>query len=252
MRRSSAHPSLTARAALLCTLALAGSDCTGTPLPEPPDELPRPDVGAFLGPEIVAHPTTTEQKVTITTSSGGVAPGATVWAVNLDAVNPVPVETTANALGGFNLDVPATNLDRVRILARTETRHSPPLDFLVMVPDTVQAKPTATPLGDTRLGCLLLNPPETVVLSGKRGTLTLNNRCSTAVTLAEASLLFGDQGIALQMHADSVAPGKQTTLTFTDSRGPGPSERLEILLLEVETQDGLSGRYAIDVFSALK
>jgi hypothetical protein len=251
MRRLNAHLTSSTRAALLFTAVLAGADCTGTPLPEPPDELPRPDFGAFLNVETVGQPIPTFTGVLVRSPSGAVPPGAQVWAVNLDSGAPRPVVTTASPLGGFELMIDAVDQQRVRIVARTDIQHSPPLDLLVMVADSAVNRAFVTPLGDTRLGCLGLTPTETVVLSDRRGELVLNNQCSAEVSIDEARLLLGNQGIALEMPATTLMPGKQTKLTFTDSRGPSQSERLDILLLEVSTP-GLTGRYAVDVFSDLK
>jgi hypothetical protein len=81
--------------------------------------------------------------------------------------------------------------------------------------------------------------------------LTLDNRCSGAIAITRAQLRLGDQGIALMPAPTEIAAGAETTLTFQDSRGPGATERLDILLLEVDAGSAGRGRYAIDLFSDL-
>jgi hypothetical protein len=260
MRRSSPQLRHSARATLLALGALLGSDCVGTPLPEPPDELPRPEFTAFAGgPAIsVGAPATDlglSVDVRIAAQSGAVPAGSRVWAINLDAPGQAPVEQQATALGGFDLTISASDRQRVRLVARTARQHSAPLDLVVTrIPESpgMPAFGIVNPLGSTQLACLQVAPGETLRLSGKRGTLMLRNQCAGTVELERAALRLGDQGIALVSPPTTLAAGEQSVLTLTDSQAPGESERLDVLLLDVRGPGGLEGRYAIDVFSALE
>jgi hypothetical protein len=137
----------------------------------------------------------------------------------------------------------------VRILARTETDHSPPLDLSVVV-DTDRMPPAFVALGTrVNLSCFKLAPTETVEFQGSEASLTLENQCAAPVEVTKAELRFGDRGITLGQVPPSIAPGEQVTLTFQDSVGPGTSERLDILLLEVDAGDALPSKYAIDLFT---
>jgi hypothetical protein len=244
---------------LLALGALLGSDCVGTPLPEPPDELPRPEFGAIEHAPVIdtaaggGPPAVREAKTVIQSHNGGVPPGARVWAINLDRPGGAAVETSADALGGFALELLASDQQRVRVIARTDRQHSAPLDLLVSVSKSDPPVSGVAELRNTGLACLQLMPPETLVMTGKQGSLTLINQCETSVQITRAELRLGDQGIALgTVPPGNVAPGAPLTLTLTDGQGPSSRERLDILLLDVGTPAGLTGRYAVDVFSALK
>lgn len=251
------------RAALLIVAALAGSDCAdssgderGTPLPEPPDGLPRPE---WKVPEIVsATALDSSTLVMIGGERGKVAPNTQVWAINLDNPSVAPVRMMSDVRGRFTIGIAARLMDRVRVISRTETEHSPPLDLRVIEAPGNPANPSAPraldveTLPSTALGCLQLTPAETVVLAETSGSLTLDNRCKSAVQITRAELRLGDQGLSLGTAPATIAPGAQTTLTFADSVGPGASERLDILLLDVDAGGEGKGRYAIDLFSALE
>jgi hypothetical protein len=189
--------------------------------------------------------------IRVASASGAVPAGSRVWAVNLDAPGAPPVETLATPLGGFQLVISAADKQRVRIVARTAGQHSAPLDLVAVVKSAPVAFGYVEQLRDTRLACLQVTPAETLRLSDKRGTVTLRNQCSGSVTLERAALRLGDQGIALEAPPSSLAPGQQAVLTFTDSQRPAKDERLDVLLLDVRGSDGLSGSYAIDLFSEL-
>jgi hypothetical protein len=258
MRRSSHRPWHSSRAALLALAALAGSACAGTPLPEPPDngrdpdELPRPIWPVRELATSVALPGSSDL-IPVGVDRGGVLPDTPVWAINLDDAQVAPVVIMSTPVGSFGLGIKAKTGDRIRILSRTATQHSAPLD--VVVPEMSDASTTQThpvPLSPERVGCLTVTPPETLVLDGTTGELTLDNRCSVPITINRAQLRLGDQGIVLMPAPTEIAAGAEATLTFSDSRGPGATERLDILLLDVDAGSTGSGSYAIDVFSDLE
>lgn len=235
---------------------LGGGACAGTPLPEPPDAFPRPELApADLAgqPGVAMFPPRTEAVIRLLAST--VPAGAEVTVLNLDAPSArVSMRAPVDAGVSFTVLVPASPGDRLRVLFTSDRGHSPPLDLAAQMPlqPGDATLPTAL-LGDTSLPCLRVEPRESLVLSGRRGQLTLTNTCEVAVELARAALLTGAEGLQLAPPPSApLAPGARTALTLEDVRGPGPSERLDVLLLDVSAADGQSGRYAIDVFSALQ
>jgi hypothetical protein len=184
-----------------------------------------------------------------------VEPNAQIWAINLDQPSVPPAIVMARDDGRFVLPIFATKGDRIRILARTETEHSPPLDVIVSI-DTMRRPPErqefVTPASRLTISCLRITPAEAVVFEGNAGSLVLENRCAVPLELSDAALRLGDRGVALGEVPDAIAPGEQVTLSFSDSVGPGASERLDILLLNVKGDGPLLGEYAIDLFTALE
>ena len=255
-----AHPRSSTRAALLLLAALAGGvGCTsssgdedGTPLPEPPDGLPRPTWNAPAGPELATDAVAPAGLVMVLLGEHIlVEPLAHVWAINLDQPSVAPAIVMARDDGRFVLPIFATKGDRIRILSRTETEHSPPLDVRVGIDMMRMPAEYVTLAPPFTISCLQVTPSETVEFEGSAGTVTLENRCAVPVQISDASLRLGDRGIVLGEVPDAIAPGEQASLTFTDSMGPGTSERLDILLLDVKT-DGPTITYAIDLFTDLE
>lgn len=254
------HPRSTSRAALLLLAALAGGvGCTsstgdedGTPLPEPPDGLPRPTWNGFSGPE--STDAVAAQGLFMVVLGGNdilVKPNSQVWVINLDQPRVPPAVVMARDDGRFVLPIDAADNDRLRVLARTETEHSPPLDLVAIAPKGMMPA-RARPGGTIALDCLKRSAAETLVFEGNTGRLELDNQCPAPVTITNAALRLGDRGIALGEVPASIAPGEQVTLTFTDSMGPGTVERLDVLLLELDSGNPLSHKYAIDLFTDLE
>ena len=255
MRRSFPRSWHSSSVALLALAALAGSACTGTPLPEPPDELPRPDWDVReVSPTSAMVGDAFRMRVTLRSERAAVKPDTTVWAINLDSppsAQEGPSQIMANADGGFAISVLVASGDRVRIVSRTPTKHSPPLDLTVTLPGPGLEPVVARAPGST-LTCFKITPAETLVLDGASGTVTLDNQCSVPVSIARAELRLGDQGMSLGAAPTEIAAGTKTTLTFSDSVGAGVTERLDILLLDVTANGVGSGRYAVDLFSDLE
>jgi hypothetical protein len=250
-RRQSRTVSL-ARVLSMSALA-AVSSCAGTPLPEPPDELPKPDYGSFFARDAAA-PVNFPQRSTLQLSAGpgAVKPNTQVWIINLDASDPA-VQVSAAADGSFVAPplAGAAN-DRVRVLSRTERQHSAPLDLGAITTDSAIPVLESAPLSDTGLSCLSVTPAATLNLQGPRGSLRLSNACQVAVDLTRVALRFGDLGFAVSSPATQLNAGQNVELTLEDSRAPSASERLEIVLIDAQASDGRQGRYAIDVFSVLE
>jgi hypothetical protein len=251
-RRSSGLASL--RAALLGASALGGASCVGTPLPEPPDELPAPDYEHFLANDSgVMVVSTGESTVMFGGGRGTVQPNTRVWIVNLDR-DVAPVQVDADAEGGFTSPaIRAAADDRIRVLSRTGTQHSAPLDLRVSTPElAAPGSLYVSPLPASDLSCLRITPAATLSLSTAEGTLRVENRCDSEVELTRVGLRFGDQGFELATSPTRLSVGQRTTLDIRDSRAAGAAERLEIVLIDAQTAAGQSGSFAIDVFSALK
>lgn len=243
------------RAALLGLTALGGAACVGTPLPEPPDELPAPDHGDFTSDSIM--PTNFPDRPSVQLGAAGpgtVQPGSRVWFINLDAAD-APAQVSADAQGGLVVPpIPALPGERIRVLVRTERQHSAPLDFEVATRQVagVPLPPEARPLSPSALSCLRVTPAPTLVLRGTQGALRLENACGSALSFSRLSLRFGDQGLTLVAPPAELAAGASVSVTIRDARGAGASERLDIVLIDAQAADGRTGRVAIDVFSALE
>jgi hypothetical protein len=240
-----------ARRALVLASALCAVACAGTPLPEPPDELPRPDFDLFAQDAVGVVSLPELPPLMLAAGPGAVQANSSVWIINLDVSGP-PVQAMADAEGGFKAPaVSASPSDRVRVIARTERQHSAPLDLRTIMRDFANAPLEAAPLAPTELSCLSVTPGPTLVLRGSAGTLRLSNECGVAVDLTRVSLRFGDQGLSVSKSPARLGAGQRSELTISDSRGPAASERLDIVLIDAQASDGRQGRYAIDVFSAL-
>jgi hypothetical protein len=243
--------------ALLGLAVLGGGACAGTPLPEPPDSvrLPRPEL--FPAEDSAVFPASTggAKPAVFTVSLSGVPTDALLTVLNLDApATRVSAPAVADASLGLVAGVRATPGDRLRVLFTSDRGHSPPLDLVAGEPASADAMTLPVmPLGDTSLRCLQVTPNESLVLSGTRGRLAIANTCEVSVQLTRVALFSGAEGINLVAPATTqIAAGARTELILTDALGAGPSERLDVLLLDVRAADGGTGRYAIDVFSALQ
>jgi len=237
--------------ALLSLSVLSSAACAGTPLPEPPDELPKPDFGSFVRDVVTLAGLPDRPPLLLSAGPGAVQANTPVWIINLDSSD-APVQVASDSVGGFRAPpVPASASDRVRVLSRTERQHSAPLDLRTIMADVSDAPLEAAPLPESGLSCFSVTPSPTLVLRKSQGTLRLDNACGVTVDLTRVALRFGDQNLALSAAPARLSAGQQVELDLADSQGPGASERLEIVLIDVQAADGRSGRYAIDVFSAL-
>jgi len=244
---------LSLRAALLGLTALGGAACVGTPLPEPPDELPTPDFADF-GRDSVT-PVSFPERPTVQIGAAGpgsVQAGSRAWFINLDT-DDAPTQVSADAQGGLNVPpIPALPGERIRLISRTERQHSAPLDFEVVPAEVVGVPPQAGPLSPSGLSCLRVTPAPTLVLRGSQGVLRLENGCGSALTFSRVALRFADQGLTLASPPAGLAAGAAVSVSIRDAQGPGASERLDIVLIDAQAADGRTGRVAIDVFSALE
>ncbi len=239
--------------ALLGLTVLGGAACVGTPLPEPPDELPAPDYADFGRDSVM--PTNFPDRPSVQIGAAGpgtVRAGSRVWFINLDA-DDAPTQVSADAQGGLIVPpIPALPGERIRLIVRTERQHSAPLDFEVVPAETVGVPPQVQPLSPSALSCLRVTPAPTLVLRGSQSALRLENACGSALTFSRVALRFGDQGLTLSTPPAGLAAGAVVSLTIRDAQGPGARERLEIVLIDAQAADGRTGRLAIDVFSALE
>lgn len=231
---------------------LGGGACAGTPLPEPPDALPRPEFTDLAPRDSTAGPVPAALSLKVFVQAAAVPAGARPLVINLDDPALPVVSAVLGAGAVYVADLNAAAGDRVRVLFASDVAHSAPLD-LVAVLEEASATLVLSPLGDTSLGCLELTPRESLVLSGTRGELTLSNACNVAVDLTRAALRTGFEGMRLApLPSLQVAAGARVKLVVEDTQGAGTRERLDVLLLDVAAADGRTGRYAIDVFSDLE
>src|SRR5689334_1203421 len=108
-------------------LATSLGACVGTPTPEPPDNLPRPDDTRIFGLPIAVDLEVTPVSlppITIQGEAGAVVPDSELWVVNLDNPAVEPLTLRATELGSFEGKLVGQLGDRVRLVSRTESQHS--------------------------------------------------------------------------------------------------------------------------------
>jgi hypothetical protein len=230
-------------------LATCLSACVGTPTPEPPDNLPRPDDSKIFGPlqarEFVTAIDAVARDIPIVGDPRSVTPDTDVWVVNLDRAGPA-VTTRAKLDGSFRIAVVGAPNDRVRIVSRTDTRHSLPLDAHVIDGNDGVAVAQLPPGG---LPCLTISNDElSTVVSGKdvSSRFTLVSACSEPISIS-ARLRFGDTGFAIDAPTSVPANG-EASITVRITAHDDPREHADVVLLDVES-GSRSGEYALGVWS---
>ena len=242
MKRS--RPSLLPRAAL-GLLAFWAAACVGTPTPEPPDFLPLDGSLVNTTPVVVAEgPPTSVTPVKLAGEPGAVRSGTRVWLVNLDRPDVAPVEVAAAKDGSFLAEIVGDAGNRVRVVSRSSTQHSLPLDFAIIF---ANQQLTLTPLGDTSASCVEVLPAgELSLAEGDEQTFEITNNCADALSLERVALRFGNQGFSLRDTAKTIAPGDSANARV--AFGPASTaERAEILLIDV-VAGKVSGRYALGLW----
>jgi hypothetical protein len=238
-------------------LAACASACVGTPTPEPPDYapelLPTPDGGLIFATDARIEVATLNDPPSAPLSGqrDAVVPDSRVWIVNLDDLTSLPLEVRARANGSFSAMVQARPGDRLRIVSRTDTRHSLPLDAEFVEAEPGMVRIVALP--PTELPCLQVSPPREIVRTLEPGQsleerFELRNRCSEPVQIEDARLRFGDQGFSLADAPETIAPNQRASLTVSLDGHADATERADIVLLDVRS-GGERGRYALGVWS---
>jgi hypothetical protein len=227
-------------------LGALGAACVGTPTPEPPDFLPRPEAGLIsMGPVTTGEVGPSEiLPVQVMGEPGAVAGETDVWLVNLDSRDVDPVYARAAADGSFRTEIAGLPGDRVRLISRTLSQHSLPLDFEVVFANMQLG---LSRLPDTSLACLEVLPSEQLSLAPNgEEVFVITNDCAEPASLESSALRFGDQGFSLADTVKTVAPGDSVELRV--AFGPGSSaEQADIVLLELVAGEA-SGRYALGVW----
>lgn len=231
--------------ALRATLALSAYalvGCVGTPTPEPPDFLSQPDRSKISQPTFEVGANQVEP-LKIIGEPGAVTGDTDVWLVNLDRTNGAVI-VRARDDGSFTAAIEASAGDRIRLVSRTETRHSRPLDLLVT---SMNSALVVEPLGDTALSCLRIEPnDELKLVTGETRAYRVTNECAGSVTLANAALRFGNQGFQLSPPPTMLTAGEQVELTVSFA-GENPREQADILLVDVAF-GAEGGRYALGLW----
>lgn len=234
--------------------------CVGTPTPEPPDNAPEynplaaPNAGGFR-PEVRVLGTTevdasTNLQVPVRAGAGTVPASSEVTIINLDDLDSRPIEVRAGADGSFSTMVSGRIGQRVRVVYRSDDKHSLPLDLEIAgTPMFTALRPVSE--RDT-LACVSIKPNDelsvVVETSGTTHSFTVDNRCDEPVRLDRAELRLGDQGFRLTAPPDSVAPNRSATLDVLFPTLRDSTERSDIVLLELSTSAGAT-RYALGVWS---
>jgi hypothetical protein len=229
-------------------LATCLGACVGTPTPEPPDTLPRPDGTFVFGgrAEVLSH-TDNATSIPIGGLARSVPANSEVWVVNLDSRDTPPLTLRAASNGSFTGELAGRRGDRVRIVTRTDTQHSLPLDARVVEASANELGLSPLPAGG--LSCLTVEPEDlTALVDGKDVTerIDVRSTCSEPVSLS-AALRFGDTGFALDAPTTIAANGR-AAITVRITSHDDAREHADIVLLDVESGTQ-RGRYALGIWS---
>ena len=237
------------RARIAVFVACAGlGGCGGTPTADPPDFLPTPSIGRIgVGPEVVSTSSPqSAEPIELSGVEGAVDGSAELFIVNLDRMDEDPQVINPNADGSFSTKVVADVGDRVRLVSRTEERHSLPLDLEAVRGLNVVA---LSPLQDQGLGCLEITPKDELDLGDDRRReqrFTVDNQCTGEITIDRAVLRFGTPKLILVSPA-TIARGAKTDIALSLA-GDLSEELWDILLLDVSVNEE-RGRYALSVWA---
>ena len=227
----------------------ACSGASGTPTPEPPDHLPRPEF-TFIVTSVAERDASTAP-LPPTTLRGQVGTNQDAWVVNLDAAD-APQRVMADAEGAFAVEIRgARSGDRIRVVARTGVRHSLPYDL--QIAGSPGGMVTFQQQSETPLACLSVSPADEITevvdqASASRRAFLLENRCDGPVRITRAGLRVGGQGIALEPVPEVIPAGAEAELAIVLDGHALASERADVVLLEVAEGDK-TGRYALGVYS---
>lgn len=224
--------------------------CGGTPTADPPDFLPTPSAGRIgVGPEVLptGGPSTEGLgPIQLVGGEGAVDGQAELWIVNLDRLTEDPQVIRPRADGSFSAEVEGNLGDRVRLVSRTEDRHSLPLDLEVVRSAEVAA---LAALQDQGLACLKVAPAQELDLGSeptREASFTLDNTCDADIVIERAALRFEEADLVLAAPS-VVARGAQVDINLRLDKALS-EERWDIVLLDVSAA-GEEGRYALSVWA---
>jgi hypothetical protein len=249
---------------IACGLAATDAGCLGTPTPDPPDGdpqdagppstpdddlLPAPDASRIStsAPEITVEGGPVPQTVppvTLLGAAGTVQAGLDVWVVNLDDSDVSPSTVSAARDGSFSVDIQAAPGDRVRLVARSRTRHSRPLDYITV---QGQGRVSLSPLSPVASACLRITPAEELVLAASsQAAFALENTCDVEVLVTAAALRVAEEGFVLT--AAPRIPARATASLGVRFDGSAPEEVGDVILLDVSEQ-GTERRLLLGVWA---
>jgi hypothetical protein len=190
--------------------------CSVSPIPDPPNLQP-PDLSRIMVetgtsvPGLLGEP-------------GAVEPGADLWVVNLDTMEP-PVTIVTDPDGGFDSGgIPAFVGQELRLQARMGALRSDPVDFLVGGGEIV--RPTAS--------CLVLEPTLELALEAEMTTsIQIANDCGSPARIDAIRLRAPSAAIAIETASPlDIADGGSATIDiFFRPDASGLLE--EIVILDV-------------------
>lgn len=238
-------------------LLLAGlcMSCVGTPTPDPPDfdPLPRPNGDSFAAEGVVLVRTTSDTSAPVSlpldARARAVPGGSEVSIINLDEPESATLTTRARDDGSFSVMVTGRIGQRIRVLYRTSTNHSLPIDLEIAGNETsVALVPVAR---DAAVDCVSIEPSDEIIRApseSERHVFRVQNRCSEALTVERGELRFGDRGFRLTTPPDSIPASGSADISVLFPAHGDDRERGDIVLLELQSSDARL-RYALGVWS---
>jgi hypothetical protein len=215
------------RSFLLTAMLLATSGCAVNPVPEPPAT---PTIGGTVGWVDCAP---CDGKTRVEGGPGATADATTVWAVNLDGMEP-PTEAAVAPDGSFAMELFLAVGNELRLQARNGDRRSVPLDL------RLEAGGTLAPAPRPFAACFVLAPEldfgAVGVAQALQQTITLTHDCPATLTVSRAELRAPSAALSVQAPAVpfTLAPSASSEVTITlDAPSAGLVE--EILLIETSS-----------------
>jgi hypothetical protein len=207
--------------------ALAG--CSVSPVPEPPEPGPPPELDAT---RVYGEGCACEGFMQLRGGAGATRYAGSVSAVNLGSGD-APVQAPPNADGSFLLDVPGSPPTEIRVQARRDALRSVPRDFeFTNATFSQRFRLAPRPFADCMPAPLELDLGATAIGSSTSRVITLPSSCTSELRVASIALRAANDAFDVDAPAAplTVSPGQtlSVTVTFTPASA-GVVEELLII-----------------------
>lgn len=219
-------------------LVVCGAGCGVNPIPEPPSapEIVGEVVGAYCD-------ACDDPEIDLTGGPGSVKNADTVWAVNLDGIQP-PVVAEVAADGSFALSLEAATGNEVRLQARRDEKRSEPTDWIAANGVLERAR---RPLADCFRVAPELALADTPVGAASTGSLRIEHGCAAPLAIDTIALRVPTADFTLPGAPAPVVLAPGDSLEVPVEFRPGASgAREEVLLIEVSSPEAT--RRAVTLF----